>query len=106
LSGARTALDTVLALPVTESGWYILRAYSDKAIEPVLDIYPFGTTSPIYVIVNKAPIRSEPDARFFLKWIDRIEEGVEAHDGWNSEAEKKGVLDRIAAARHEFEARQ
>jgi hypothetical protein len=105
LAGDRTALDTSFALPVTESGWYLLRAYSDKATEPVLDIYPFGTTSPIYVTVGKQPIRSEGDARFFLKWIDRIEEGVEAHDGWNSDSEKRGVLDRVAAARREFESR-
>lgn len=106
LAGDRTALDSSFTVPVAESGWYVLRAYSDKAIEPVLDIYPYGTTSPIYVIVDRKPIRSEADATFFLKWIDRIEEGVKGHDGWNTEEEKQSVMDRIAAARREFLALQ
>jgi hypothetical protein len=105
LRGDRTALDTSFTVPVTESGWFVLRAYSDKAIEPVLDIYPFGTTSPIYLTVGKQPVRSEADARYFLRWLDRIEDGVKQHDGWNTDAEKQSVLDRVAAARAVFEQR-
>lgn len=103
--GLRTALDTTITVPVTESGWYVLRAYSDKAIEPVLDIYPFGVTSPIYATVEGKPVRSATDAKFFLKWIDRLEAGVKDHQGWNSDGEKQEVLSRVAAARAEFESR-
>ena len=105
LAGDRTALDTVLQVPVSESGWYLLRAFSDKAIEPVLDIYPFATTSPIYATVGGKPVRSPEDARYFLKWIDRLEQGVQEHQGWNSDAEKADVLQRVQAARSEFHAR-
>jgi hypothetical protein len=106
LSGDRTAIDTTVSVAVTESGWFVLRAYSDKAIEPVLDLYPFGTTSPVYVTVDKQPVRSTEDAKYFLKWIDRIEEDAKKHDGWNTEPEKQGVLNRIAQARREFEVRR
>lgn len=105
LGGDRTAIDTTVSVPVTESGWFVLRAYSDKAIEPVLDLYPFGTTSPIYVTVDKQPVRSAEDAKYFLKWIDRIEDDAKKHEGWNTEAEKQGVLNRIAQARREFQSR-
>ena len=40
------AADTVL-VPVSGSGWYVLRAYSDRAETPVLDLYPFASTSPM-----------------------------------------------------------
>ena len=44
----------------------MLRAFSDKAEFPVLDIYPYATTSPIYVSVAGAPLHSPDDARFFV----------------------------------------
>jgi hypothetical protein len=66
-----TARDSV-SIPVNKSGWYVLRAYSDRAELPVLDLYPFASTSPVYVSVGDEPVRSADDAAFFLRWIDRI----------------------------------
>jgi hypothetical protein len=106
LAGDRTQLDTTFTLDVTQSGWYLLRAYGDRAIEPVLDIYPFGTTSPIYVTTGGAPVRSPADAEYFLRWLDRLASAAAAHDGWNSSAERREVLDRIRRAREEFERRR
>ncbi|HTI05378.1 MAG TPA: CehA/McbA family metallohydrolase [Gemmatimonadales bacterium] len=99
-----TAADSV-AIPVTRSGWYILRAYSDRAELPVLDLYPFASTSPIYVQVGDAPVRSPDDAAFFLQWIDRVEQAVRASTAWNTPAEQAGVLRMIADARAVFTAR-
>jgi len=72
----------------------------------VLDLYPFATTSPIYVTVGDRPVRSRQDAEFFLKWIDRVRDEVNAHTGWNKGAERGSVLDLIAKARAEFERRR
>jgi hypothetical protein len=72
----------------------------------VLDFYPFGTTSPIYLTVAGRPVRSEADAAYFLNWIDRVRAGAEAHGGWNTPAEKAAVLAQIAQARAVFEARR
>ena len=58
--------------PIERSGWYVLRAYASRSRHPVLDLYPFGTTSPVYVAVGGAPARSPEDARYFLGWIDRV----------------------------------
>jgi hypothetical protein len=106
LAGSRTSVDTTIMLESTGSSWYVLRAYSDRAIEPVLDIYPFATTSPIYVTVAGTPVRSAADARYFLRWLERLNAAVSAHQGWNSAQERREVLERIRLATEEFERRQ
>jgi hypothetical protein len=106
ISGNRTSADTTITIDAGASGWYVLRAYSDRAMEPVLDIYPFATTSPVYLMVDGKPVRSAADADFFLRWLDRLQAAVTAHDGWNSAEEKRGVLERIRLAREEFDRRR
>jgi len=96
-----TATDSV-SIPVDASGWYVLRAYSDRAETPVLDLYPFASTSPIYVTVAEQPIRSAEDARFFVRWIDRIEAATRASTAWNTPAEQAQVLQLLARARAVF----
>jgi TolB protein len=105
LSGDRTRADTTITLETSTSGWYVLRAYSDRAIEPVLDIYPFATTSPIYVTVGGRPVRNAGDARYFLRWLDRLNAAAGAWGGWNTTQEKRDVLGRIRDARAVFERR-
>jgi Tol biopolymer transport system component len=106
LAGRRTSADTTISVEVPESSWFVLRAYSDKAIEPVLDIYPFGTTSPVYVSLAGKPVRNAGDAGYFIKWLDRLQIAVSAHQGWNSGQEKREILERIRLAREEFLRRQ
>jgi hypothetical protein len=105
LPGDRTRVSTTIRLPVERSGWYLLRARGDAPAYPILDVYPYGTTSPIYVTVAGEPIRSAKDTEFFLAWIGRLERNVLASQDWNSEAERTQVLDSIRAARAEFERR-
>jgi TolB protein len=90
---------------VANSGWITLRAWSGHATPPVLDIYPFATTSPVYLTIAGVPPRSPEDAHFFIDWVDRLREGAERHTGWNSDEEKRTVLELIARARAEFEKR-
>jgi hypothetical protein len=106
LRGDRTAADTTLSLEIGGTSWYLLRAYSDRAIEPVLDIYPFGTTSPIYVTVGGKRLQGGADADYFIRWLDRLAAAAALHQGWNTSEEKREVLARIAAARAEFERRR
>ncbi|HTS87591.1 MAG TPA: CehA/McbA family metallohydrolase [Gemmatimonadales bacterium] len=105
LRGDRTAADTSFTVEVEHSGWFVLRAYSDRAIEPVLDIYPYGSTSPVYVTIAGAPMRSAVDAAYFVRWLDRLTSAAGSHQGWNTPEEKREVLTRIQAAREEFERR-
>ncbi len=106
LSADRKQARAVVPLDVDHSGWYIVRAYANGPRAPVLDLYPFASTSPIYVTVADRPMRSRPDAEFFLTWIDDVRKEAEAHTGWNTLAERNSTLDLIAKARAEFERRQ
>ncbi len=100
-----TSADAEVPLPIAGSAWFTLRAWSPHAEEPILDIYPFATTSPIYVTVNGRPIRNSADARYFQKWIERVEAAATAHPGWNDAREKDEVLARLAEAKAVFAKR-
>ncbi|HYL22004.1 MAG TPA: hypothetical protein VEU74_09585, partial [Gemmatimonadales bacterium] len=99
LDGDRTAASASVTIPVTHSGWFVLRAWSDRAEQPVLDLYPFASTSPIYVRVGREPVRSPEDAEFFLKWLDRLQQAAEAHESWRTPAEREHVIGLIDRAR-------
>ena len=105
LEAGGTRADATITLPVAQSGWFTLRAWSPGAAEPVLDIYPFATTSPIYVTVDGRPMRNADDAHYFQRWIERAEAAAAAHAGWNDEAEKKEVFARLDAAKEVFRRR-
>jgi TolB protein len=105
LPGDRTAASASRPIKVTRSGWYTLRAYSDRSRHPVLDIYPFATTSPIYVTVGGAPVRSKADAEYFLAWISRLDAAARAHTGWNGEEEKIAVLASLDQAKDVYRDR-
>jgi len=105
LRGDRTAAHDSVSIPVTASGWYVLRAYSDRAETPVLDLYPFASTSPIYVSLGDQPVRSSEDAKFFVRWIERIEGATRASTAWNTPEEQTKTLRLLAEARAVFAAR-
>jgi hypothetical protein len=102
----RRAADTTVTLPVERSGWVLLRARSDRAIEPVLDLYPYGTTSPVYLAVGGRPARSTEDAEYFVQWLDRLSAVARSSPDWNSDAERDATLTLIRRARDEFEHRK
>ena len=102
LSKDSTAASGVVALEATQSGWYVLRAWSPTPRYPILDVYPFSSTSPVYVTVAGKPVRSSKDAEYFLAWIDRVAAAAGRHADWNSQAERDAGLARIAEARAIF----
>jgi hypothetical protein len=99
LAGDRTSADASGSVTLEKSGWCVLRAWSEKGEHPVLDIYPYATTSPIYVTLGDAPPRSAADAAYFVAWLDRVREAVETHQDWNTAAERASVMKSIADAR-------
>jgi Tol biopolymer transport system component len=103
LDANRTTANDTVSLPVTHSGWYVLRAYSDRAELPVLDLYPFASTSPIYVRVGDEPVHSTADAAFFVRWIERLESTASASTAWNTADEQAVVLRSLAAAKQVFQ---
>jgi TolB protein len=90
------------SIPLDASGWCVLRAFSDKAEYPVLDLYPYATTSPVYVHVAGAAVRSAADASYFVTWVDRLIAAAGSYGSWNTEAEKESVLGMLGRAREKF----
>ena len=99
MSGDRQIAEVDDTIPISRSGWCLLRAWSEKAEHPILDLYPYATTSPIYVSVAGSSPRSPSDAAYFIAWIDRLAEAARSNQDWNTEAEKTSVLDLLEQAR-------
>jgi TolB protein len=89
-------------VPISQSGWCLLRAWSEKAEYPVLDAYPYATTSPIYVTVEGSNLKPEKDAAYFVAWIDRLIEEAKTNKDWNAETEKTAVLKMLDDAREVY----
>jgi len=94
-----THADDLGTLSLAHSGWCLLRAWNDKPQHPILDAYPYATTSPIYVRVGDESVKSKEDAAYFIAWIDRLIAAAEAHPDWNNEVEKHNVLDLLQRGR-------
>jgi dipeptidyl aminopeptidase/acylaminoacyl peptidase len=103
LSGNRTSANLSGDLDIDRSGWLLLRAWNEHATPDVFDIYPYATTSPIFIAVGSKPLRSKTDAEFFLRWIERVRESAATNADYNSTAERTAVLNHIDAARRVFE---
>ena len=99
LEGARDSADVSGTIPLTESGWCVLRAWSDKAEYPVLDNYAYATTSPVYVMIGGKRAYSQKDAEYFEAWIDRTMEITDKYPDWNSAEEKQYVMKKLREAR-------
>jgi TolB protein len=102
LDSNRTSAHVDGSIPLNASGWCVLRAFSDKAEYPILDLYPYATTSPVYVSVADAPVRSAVDAVYFVAWVDRLIAGARSNTSWNTEGEKESVLSLLQEARQKY----
>ncbi|HKF39817.1 MAG TPA: CehA/McbA family metallohydrolase [Candidatus Acidoferrum sp.] len=103
LDGKRESADASGTVALSESGWCVLRAWSEKAEYPVMDNYEYATTSPVYVAIGGRRAYSNEDADYFKAWIDRTLEITEAYADWNSPSEKKYVTGRLREARAVYE---
>jgi len=90
-------------LELQQNSWVLLRAWSDQPSPDVLDIYPYATTNPVYVQVDDEVMRSTKDADYFIAWIDRVTEAAASHPDYNTDEEKRVVLENMALARQRFE---
>ena len=104
LKADRQSADATGSISLEGSGWCVLRAFSDQAEYPILDLYPYATTSPVYVSVAGAPLHSLADAAYFVAWVDRLIGAARGSANWNSETEKQGVIAAFEEARKRYEA--
>jgi len=98
LAKGRTTADFEGAVPVTSNGWLLVRAWNDGAVPEVFDIYPYGTTNPVFFRTEGAATHCGADADFFLKWLNRLQAAASAHQGYNTTAERDATLRDISAA--------
>jgi hypothetical protein len=90
-------------ITIDSGGWIVLRAWSSEDRPEILDLYPYATTSPVYVQVARAAQRSPQDVQYMLDWLDLIEGAAQGGD-YNSDAERETVMGNIARARAIYEA--
>jgi hypothetical protein len=72
----------------------------------VFDIYPYASTSPVYVTIDGKGLRSTDDADYFIAWINRVRESAVAHPDYNSPEERAAVLANIDKAIQVFQTRR
>ncbi len=99
LNRGRQTADVEDSISIARTGWCLLRAWSEKAEYPVLDLYPYATTSPIYLTVAGSHPRPAEDAAYFMAWIDRLIDAAKSNRDWNTEAERSAVLETLGEAR-------
>jgi len=105
LDQLRTQADVSGDVEIPASGWLVLRAWNDHADPKVQDIYPYASTSPIYVTIDRQAPRSPEDAAYFVSWLDRVIAGATARSDYNSPQEKQKTLQYLNAARTVFQTR-
>jgi hypothetical protein len=98
LGKKRTRADVEGTITTGSSGWILLRAWNDSSNPLIFDLYPYATTSPIYVSVEGSPVSSPDDAAYFVNWMDRVIAAAQSRDDYNSDAEKEQTLDYLRAA--------
>jgi len=106
LTGTRMSADFSGVLPVSGNGWFLVRAWNDGANPEIFDLYPYATTNAFFFHADGAATHCGEDARFFLKWIDRLEEAAAANGDYNTDQERAATLGEIRAARAVMSARR
>ncbi len=105
LRGDRHTLDNGGVVHLPRSGWLLLRAWNEGADPLLFDLYPYATTSPVYVSSPRPPPPAGSDAAYFVSWLDRLLDEVGSRDDFNSEQEKRVTLEYFRHARDEYRRR-
>lgn len=102
LTGDRRKFDAEGDLPIGRAGWLLLRAWNDGADPEVLDIYPYATTSPIYLETPGGLPADPVDATYFVHWLDRVIADASARSDYHNAREREAVLNYLAEARAHY----
>ena len=103
LAGDRRSLDASGELQLAAGGWLLLRAWNEAADPLVLDLYPYATTSPIW-LESPAPPPAVADAAYFVAWLERVIADTRANADFNSVLEQQATLDYLESAQARFRA--
>ncbi len=103
IKGDHRSLDASGMVRLDRGGWILLRAWNDDADPGVLDVYPYGTTSPIYLDMPGRPATAGADAAYFVAWLDRNLEAALGRVDFNDERERNATLDYLREARKRYQ---
>ncbi len=90
-------------ITIRGSGWMVLRASNSTPQTLVQDIYPYGTTNPVWIDAGVPAPAAIEDARYFVRWIDRVIESASARTDYNTDREREQTLQYLRGARALFE---
>ncbi|MCU0396793.1 MAG: CehA/McbA family metallohydrolase [Cyclobacteriaceae bacterium] len=102
LNGTRQELDVIGKLKLKESGWILLRAWSDEAHPDCFDLYPYASTNPIYVTGTQSNSKQKTAGAYFLKWVERIEQKLNDLP-FRNEDEKEWVTRDVLNAKEYYQ---
>ena len=87
----RIELDTTVPLPA--SGWIAARVTGPEKVHWLMDSYVYAHTSPIYVVKGNEAPSSPEDARYFVRWIERVLQLLEESDAFDTAKQKTEVIE-------------
>ncbi|MCJ9430648.1 CehA/McbA family metallohydrolase [Kordiimonas marina] len=91
---------------ITGSGWLLLRASDPNPSPYVQDLYPYGTTNPVWINVKGRPHKAPKDAQYFADWLAQTIKVVEGRtDDFNTAEEKAATINYLKDARARYLAR-
>jgi hypothetical protein len=105
LTGDRRNFDAEGELDVASDGWVVLRAWNESADPLVLDIYPYATTSPVYLDLPGTLPPDPADGAYFAAWLDRVIADAGSRTDYRTARERAAVLEYLRAARDQFRSR-
>jgi hypothetical protein len=98
----RRRFDATGEVRVDRAGWLLLRAWNDGSDPHVLDIYPYATTSPVYVDLPGGLAPDPSDAAYFAAWLDRTIADASARTDYRTPEERDAVIGYLTKARDKF----
>jgi hypothetical protein len=104
LTGNRQSFDAEGDLDVGNATWLILRAWNAGSDPEVLDIYPYATTSPIYLELPGGHPPDPADAAYFVSWLNRVIADASARTDYRDTRERDAILDYLRKARDRYAA--
>jgi hypothetical protein len=102
-SGRSADFDGSLTIP--GSGWLLLRASHKLPQTLVQDVYPYGTTNPVWIDTGTPPPAVAETARYFMRWIDRVIEAASRRTDYNTPREREATLQYLRDGRAIFEGK-
>jgi len=102
LTGDRCKFDAEGELPVATDSWVVLRAWNDGSDPQVLDLYPYATTSPVYLDLPGGLPPAPAEAAYFVAWLDRTIAHAAARPDFRNARERDATLAYLREARDRY----